>query len=142
MAVDVFINFKGNCREAVEFYAKVFDCEKPKIMTYSEIPQDQNYPPISEEQKNLILYTSLNIAGSNVMFSDIPAEVPFTQGTNINVTIGSKDAEKIKQWFERLKEDASVHMELQKTFWSDCYGMLTDKFGIPWQFSLDSGNEY
>jgi PhnB protein len=43
--------------------------------------------------------------------------------------------DEIKQWFGRLKERGSITMELQETFWSKCYGSLTDKFGINWQLS-------
>ena len=39
MAIDVYLNFNGNCREAAEFYAEVFKTEKPQIMTFGEAPQ-------------------------------------------------------------------------------------------------------
>ena len=142
MPVEVFINFSGNCRQAVEFYAKVFDCEAPKLMTYGDMPPNPDFPPFSEEVKNRVMYTSLNIAGNTVMFSDTTPEMPFVGGNNINITVGDKDVDKIKLWFDRLKDGAAIHMELQKTFWSDCYGMLVDKFGIPWQLSHDSGVQF
>ncbi|MBP2636995.1 MAG: hypothetical protein H6Q72_2902 [Firmicutes bacterium] len=40
MSVDVFLNFNGNCREAVEFYAQVFGTEKPQFMTFGDAPPD------------------------------------------------------------------------------------------------------
>ena len=45
----------------------------------------------------------------------------------------------MKSLFHKLKEGGTVGMELQETFWSKCYGSLTDKFGIGWQFSYDNG---
>ena len=138
MAVDVFINFNGNCREAVEFYAKVFGTEKQKIMTFGDTPPNPEFP-LPEEAKNLVMYTFLNINGSNVMFSDVPPGMPFVAGNNISLTIGSKNMDEIKALFNKMKEGGNVEMELQETFWSKCYGSLTDKFGIPWQFSHDSG---
>jgi len=138
VAVDVFINFNGNCREAVEFYAKVFGTEKQKIMTFGDTPPNPEFP-LPEEAKNLVMYTFLNINGSNVMFSDVPPGMPFVAGNNISLTIGSKNMDEIKALFNKMKEGGNVEMELQETFWSKCYGSLTDKFGIPWQFSHDSG---
>lgn len=91
-AVDVYINFNGNCREAVEFYAQVFKTEKPQIMSFGDTPPDPSFP--------------------------LP-----------------EDMDKIKALFNKLKEGGKVGMELQETFWSKCYGSLTDKFGIGWQFS-------
>ncbi len=138
MAVFVFVNFNGNCREAVEYYAEIFETKKPEFMTYGEFPADPNFI-ISEESKKLIMYTSLDIDGSNVMFSDTLPGMKFLEGNNINLTVSNKDIDEIKKLFNKLKVEGTVEMELQETFWSKCYGMLIDKFGIPWQFNHDSG---
>ncbi len=135
MAVNVYLNYNGNCREVVEFYAGVFGCEQPKFMTYGQAPSSKDFPPLTEEQKNLILYTELEIAGSKVMFSDTMPGMPFVQGNNITIAIGASEVDKIRGWFEGLKNGGTIIMELQKTFWSDCYGMLEDQFGITWQFN-------
>jgi PhnB protein len=138
MAVDVYINFNGNTREAVEFYAEVFGTEKPHIMTFGETPQDPNYP-LPEEAKNLVMHTRLNISGSNVMFSDTFPGMPFVQGNNITLALISTDMDEMKSWFSRLQEGGTIVMELQETFWSKLYGQVTDKFGIIWQFNYGTG---
>lgn len=137
MAVDIYFNFNGNCREAVEFYAGVFETDKPKIMTYGDAPANPNYTP-PEEAKNLVLHTQININGSNIMFSDVFPGSPYVVGNNINVVIVRQNIDEIKSIFNKLKEGGTVNMDLQETFWSKCYGTLTDKFGIGWQFNLDS----
>ncbi|GIP32017.1 VOC family protein [Paenibacillus sp. J2TS4] len=134
MAVDVYINFNGNCREAVEFYAQVFGTEEPQIMTFGETPPNPEFT-LPEEAKDLVMHTRLNINGSNVMFSDVFPGMPFVAGNNINLAFVSKNMDEIKARFNKLKEDGTVIMDLQETFWSQCYGSLTDKFGIQWQFS-------
>lgn len=138
MAMDVYINFRGNCREAVDFYAEVFGKEKPKIMTFGDTPPNPEFP-LTEETKKLVLHTSLNINGTNVMFSDTPSEMPFIAGNNISLVISSKDIDEIKSLFSKLREGGILIMDLQETFWSKCYGYLTDKFGISWQLSYDNG---
>jgi len=138
MSVDVYINFNGNCREAVEFYAKVFGTETPKMMTFGETPPHPDYP-LPEEAKQLIMHTRLNILGSNVMFSDVFPGMPFVAGNNISLSVVSKDMDEVKSLFHKLKEGGKVGMELQETFWSKCYGSATDKFGIEWQFNYDNG---
>ncbi|MEH7332564.1 VOC family protein [Neobacillus drentensis] len=138
MSVDVYLNFNGNCREAVEFYAQVFGTEKPQIMSFGETPQDPNYP-MPEEAKNLVMHTRLNISGSNVMFSDTFPGMEFVEGNNVNLAFVSKNLDEIKNAFHQLKVGGKVGMELQETFWSKCYGMVTDKFGIHWLFNYDSG---
>ncbi|MFJ7975717.1 VOC family protein [Peribacillus sp. JNUCC 23] len=134
MSVDVYFNFNGNCREAVEFYAQVFETEKPQIMTFGEAPPNPEYP-LPEEAKNLVMHARLKISGSNVMFSDVFPGMPFIEGNNISLAIVSENLDEIKSQFDKLKEGGTVGMELQETFWSKCYGQLTDKFGIGWQFN-------
>lgn len=113
MAVDVYINFNGNCREAVEFYAEVFGTEKPKIMTYGDVPPDTEHS-LPEGSEDLVMHARLSLS------------------------ISSRDLDEVKSLFHKLKEGGTVGMELQETFWSKCYGNLTDKFGIEWQVNHES----
>lgn len=137
MSVDVYINFNGNCREAVEYYAQVFETAKPQIMTFGETPPNPEYP-LPDEAKELVMHTRLNINGSNVMFSDVFPGMPFVEGNNISLALVTNNTDDIKSFFNKLKEGGKVGMELQETFWSKCYGSLKDKFGIEWQFSHPS----
>ncbi|MGZ9586011.1 VOC family protein [Paenibacillus marinisediminis] len=137
MSVQVYLNFNGNCREAAEFYAQVFETEQPKIMTFGDAPPNPEYP-LPEEAKHLVMHTRIDIDGSTVMFSDVFPGMPFVAGTNITLSVNSNNEDNIKSWFNKMKEGGKVTMELQETFWSKCYGNLTDKFGIEWQFNYDS----
>jgi PhnB protein len=141
MSVDVYLNFNGDCREAVEFYAEVFKTEKPQIMTFGEAPPNPDYE-LPEEAKNLVMHTRLNIDGSNVMFSDTFPGTPFVEGNNVTLAIVNKDIDQIKSIYAGLKEGGKVVMELQETFWSKLYGQVTDKFGIHWQLNYDNGETY
>lgn len=139
MAISAYINFKGNCREAVEFYSQVFGTEKPQIMTFGDMPpvKDPQFT-LPEELKSWVMHAQLMISGSRVMFSDALPDMPLVMGNNISLTIGSTNMDEIKTYFNKLKESGIVGMELQETFWSKCYGFVTDKFGIGWQFNYDS----
>lgn len=138
MSVDLFINFDGNCREAVEFYAGVFRSGQPKFMTFGEMPPDPRFP-ISDEMRDLVMYSSLPVAGSNLMFSDVTPGTSLVVGNNVSITVGSTDVSEIDRMFEEMKVGGSVEMELQETFWSKRYGALADRYGIHWQFSHDDG---
>jgi len=138
MTVSAYINFNGNCREAVNYYAEVFSAEKPQFMIFAEMPPDPEFP-ITDENKNLIKHVNLKIKNSQVMFSDVAPGMPLTVGNNISLIVESTDINEIKTFFNKMKTDGIVQMDLQETFWSKCYGSLIDKFGITWQFNLDSG---
>ncbi len=136
MALHLSLSFNGNCREALDFYSKVFEVPMPEIMCYDACPPDPNFE-MSDDVKNLIMYTSINIMGVDVMLSDNPPGMEYSYGKNIGLAIVTKDADELKKYYEALKEDGTVEMELCKTFWSDLYGIVTDKFGVQWQFNLD-----
>lgn len=136
MAVHVYINFQGNCREALEFYQQVFNTEAPEIMAYGDSPPDSGFP-VNEENKDLIMHTALDILGTTVMFSDILPGEPFVAGNNISMVLMLKELEEIKKLFDKLKVGGSVEMELQETFFSKLYGSVKDRFGIIWQIMYD-----
>lgn len=134
MAVDAYLIFDGNCRKAVEFYAKVFKTEPTHLTTFGEQPQHPVFK-LPEEAKDLVMHARLDIDGSNVMFSDNFPGQPFVAGNNITLALISKNIDDLTSWYEQLKIGGKVGMELQETFWSKLYGQVTDQFGIHWQIS-------
>ncbi len=138
MSLNTYIRFNGNCRQAVEYYSEVFGCQKPNIMTFGQFHNDSDFP-MSEEQKNHVMHTFLSIEGHDVMFSDCPPGMPITQGDNFSLAYSTKNLEEITRIFNHMRDKGGqVVMELQATFWSDCYGSITDVFGINWQFTHES----
>lgn len=139
MSVHPYINFSGNCREAVNFYADVFETERPNIFAFGDAPGDPDHP-VPDEFKNWVMHTQLKIQGSLVMFSDVfPGyPVPFNPGNNFSLAVVSKDIDELKSIFQKLQDGGSVQMELQETSWSKCYGSVIDKFGINWQVDHDA----
>lgn len=136
MKIGPYINFPGNCREAVAFYTEVFKAEEPQIMTLGEMPPDPSYL-MPDSVKELVANAQLNIRGNTIMFSDVPPGMPYTEGNNITLVITDTDLEEIKRLFDLLSNEGTVEMSLQETFWSKAYGALTDKFGIGWQISAE-----
>lgn len=137
MSLEIYLNFNGNCREAATFYAEVFGSEVTHLATFGDMPSNPEYT-LPDEAKSLIMHARVNIMGKIVMFSDVFPGSPFKVGNHINLTIVSQDERQTRSLFEKLSDGGKVTMELQPTFWSKCYGQLTDKFGIDWQVSVDS----
>ncbi|AIQ64573.1 glyoxalase [Paenibacillus stellifer] len=134
MAIETYINFNGNCREAVEFYAEVFGVDKQPVMTFGDNPPNPKFT-LPEEAKDLVMHTYLDIKGGRLMFSDVLPGSSFIEGNNISLVVNSSDVEELKSFFAKLKEGGTIIMDMQETFWSKCYGMVNDKFGIGWQLS-------
>lgn len=131
MKFELFINFDGNCREAAEYYAKVFRSEVKNLMTYKQAPPDPSYE-MTEADKDKVMYADVQIGGLTVMLMDMPSGSPLTVGNNINPTVSTDDKDEVARLFNELKEGGEVYMELQKTFYSELYGMVADKFGVIW----------
>ncbi|GEK33693.1 VOC family protein [Kurthia sibirica] len=133
MAVNAYLIFDGNCKEAMAFYAQVFDSEITELKTFGEA----GVPNLSEQQKELILHGRVMVAGADLMFSDNNPAFPYIVGNNITLAVITPDEAYIRSSFAKLQVGGKVHMELQKTFWSDCYGNVADRFGVEWQLSKE-----
>jgi len=134
MRISPYISFNGNCEEAVLFYEKAFNV-KAEIMRYKDAPKENDYQ-VQEGTENLIMHAQFELNGEMIMFADMPPEYPVKTGNNIAIMAEFDNTEIAKSAFDALKENSTVTMELQETFWSKCFGSLIDKFGIYWNISI------
>lgn len=134
MLVQPYLSFEGRCEEALEFYGKVLDIKIGALMRYKEAPiesrptEDGNMPLGSE---NKIMHASFTVGESVVMASDGRCSgKPDFRG--VFLTISSVDDAQAKRLFAALGEGGQVSMPLDKTFFASSFGMLADRFGVPW----------
>jgi len=129
-----YLNFDGNCEEAFNFYKSVFGGEFATVMRYTEMPAEFQMPE-SEAQK--IMHMALPVGqGSMLMGSDTPAPMgPTVIGSNVSISITAASEAEATRLFNGLSTDGQVTMPLDKAFWGDYFGMLTDKFGVQWLVS-------
>ena len=138
MKLEIFINFDGNCREAIEFYTKVFKSEVTNLMTYSDAPEDHGYVT-PEADRHRVMYASIPIGPMVVMLSDSPSGGGFVRGNNVCPTIGSDNKDEITRLYNELKDGGEVIMPLGATFFNELFCMVEDKFGVIWQISYYQG---
>ncbi|MEO1771782.1 VOC family protein [Candidatus Enterococcus ferrettii] len=136
MGFSIFLNFDGTCREAVTFYAKVFNKKTPTFLTYGNMDAsfDSNVV-VSDKGKALIASTSLEICGTVVQFSDMPDNFEFIRGNSMALIVSFKTFEEAKVIFDRLAEGGSVFVPLTET--ANSYSLLADKYNINWQISVN-----
>jgi PhnB protein len=132
MLLEMFFNFDGQCREAVEFYAKVFKSQVTNLMTYGDTPPDENYP-VAEEDKDRISYAGVPMGNMVLMCMDMPSDMPVVSGNSIFPTISFPDKDEVLRVFAELSEGGTVHSEPSQMHFSELYCSATDKFGITWQ---------
>lgn len=135
--IEPYINFKGNAKEAFDFYAEVFELQPPEIMTYKDMPpqdQDEMKDMIGEDQ---VMHGAVDFNGTLLMGSDTTdmmfEEGRLIQGNNFYLSWSSENAADVKKVFDRFVQGgATVIMPLEETFWAPLYGMVRDPFGVQW----------
>jgi PhnB protein len=134
-----YLNFPRNTEEVFNFYKSVFGGEfMGEISRFGDIPSTEGMPPLSEEDKNLIMHVALPIVGGHVLMgTDAPESMGFKVafGNNIYINLEPDTREETRNLFERLSAGGTVTMELQDMFWGDYFGSCTDKFGVHWMFN-------
>ena len=138
--VSTYLNFQRNTEEAFNFYKSVFGGEFSGggVARFSDIPVTEGMPPLSEEDKNLIMHIELPILGGHkLMGTDAPESMGFKVnfGNNIYINLEPDTREETKRLFKALSDKGTVTMELQDMFWGALYGSCTDRFGVNWMFN-------
>ncbi len=126
-----YINFKGNAREAMEFYKTVFG-GKLDLTTFKE-----GGMPCDSADEDKIMHSQLD--GDNgivFMSSDAPAGMEHDEGSNISMSLSGDNEEELRGYWDKLSEGGTVTMPLEKAPWGDTFGMLTDKFDINWMVNV------
>jgi PhnB protein len=83
---------------------------------------------------NKIMHTTLRIGDATVMASEGCSDGPNFKGFSLSLSVGN-EAEATSV-FSALADGGQVQMPLTKTFWSPCFGMVTDRFGVGWMVSV------
>jgi PhnB protein len=130
MAIEPYLFFNGRCEEAIEFYKKVFGAEVLMLMRYKESPEPTPPGMVPPGWENKIMHATLRIDNANVMASDGCSEGTNFQGFSLSLT-AANEADATRK-FAALAEGGQVQMPLGKTFWSPCFGMVADRFGVGW----------
>jgi PhnB protein len=127
MILNVHLFFDGNCKQAFEFYEKCLGQKIHFIQTYGDSPEGDKVPA---EMKNRVMHASIMVGQTQLMGADgDPAEA---KHGGFAISADSKDPAEAERIFAALSEGGEVRLPIQETFWAQRFGMLTDKFGVPW----------
>ncbi len=126
-----YLSFKDNAREAMEFYKTVFG-GKLTMSTFKEFNASRN-----PTEDNKIMHAMLEADnGITFMASDTPDGMEYKAGTNYSMSLSGDNASELKGYFEKLSAGGTITMPLEHAPWGDTFGMLTDKFGVPWLVNI------
>ncbi len=126
-----YLNFDGNTREAMQYYHQVLGGEL-KLQTFSEAPGMK----VPEGYADKILHAQLDSGAVTIMASEGMPGQAVNFGDNVHLSLVGSNADRLTEIFNALAEGGRITMPLEKQFWGDTFGMVTDQFGIHWMVNI------
>jgi len=127
-----YISFAGDARQAMEFYEQVFGGTLT-LNTFGDFG--------AEEQPDGIMHGMLETSsGYTIMAADNPPGQPHQPGNNMTVSLSGDDVDELRGYWNKLSGGGTIAVPLEKQMWGDEFGMLTDKFGIPWMVNISDSS--
>lgn len=133
MQMNPYLTFNGNCEAAFKFYAKVLGGKIERMIPHEGTPAAEEVPT---GWRNKILHARLAVGDKVLMGSDAPPD-RYEGSKGFSVTLGIDDPVDAERIFHALAESGTVQMPIQETFWAIRFGMLVDRFGIPWMINCE-----
>ncbi len=135
MKIGFHLNFCGDCQEALEFYRDILGGEL-YLLKYKDSPSSDS---VQAEWQEKIVHAGLKTQTIEIVGADLrPDQEVAYQGFQLLIQVLSID--EAKRLYSLLSEGGEIIFPLQETFWSPCYGILNDKFGIPWEINCSGEN--
>lgn len=125
-----YIHFRGNCAEAMRYYAGVFGGTDLSLMTYDQLPPAEGQPAFPKTDR--VMHSQLTVPGLGLlMASDYPPGVEGDPQQAMSIMLAPATVAEGRRMFDALK-DGGVVVEYGPTFWSKGFGMMKDQFGTHW----------
>jgi PhnB protein len=126
--LEVYLFFKGNCREAMEFYKSIFGGEL-NVTTYQDAGAS-----VEGTSPEWLMHSSLEGGEVKLMGSDTAEASPVAK--KVSLSLGGTDEARMREIFDQLSAGGKMFSALKKEAWGDIFGSFTDKYGIEWMMNI------
>ena len=134
MQMSPYLSFSGDCEAAFKFYEQHLEGKLGEMFRYGGSPMADQAPAGWSDK---IMHGSITIGGQVLMGADVvPTQYEVAKGFSLSLHLRSAaDGQRI---FDALANGGKVVMPFEKTFWAEGFGMVVDRFGIPWSINCES----
>ena len=133
MELNPYLSFKGDCEEAFKFYERALGGQLGELFRYAGTPLAHQVPA---DWSNKVMHGSVRVGSQTLMGADVaPDQYKAPQGFSLSLQL--KSIAEADRAFNALAEGGKVVLALQQTFWAARFGMVVDRFGIPWLINCD-----
>jgi PhnB protein len=133
MQLNSYLFFNGQCEAAFKFYEQCLGGKIDAMLTHAGTPVEGQVPA---NWRDKIMHARLVVGDAVLMGSDAPPE-HFQQPQGFSVALGVDEPAEAERIFNALADKGTVRMPIQQTFWALRFGMLVDRFGIPWMINCE-----
>lgn len=123
--------FRGECEEAFRFYERSLGGKIVMLMKYGDSPMRTQVPP---RWFGKVAHATLKLGHESIAGLDVVPE-SYRRPQGFYLLLDIEVPAKAKRAFQKLSKKGKVQIPLQKTFWSPAFGVLVDRFGIPWEIN-------
>jgi PhnB protein len=127
MQLNAYLHFNGNCEEAFRFYEQATGGKIEVKSTFGDSPMAAQMPAM----KDKIVHARIRIGDTVLMGSDSPPE-RFSPPQGFSLSLGARTNAEAERVFQALSAGGQVHMPMAESFFAQRFGMLVDRYGIPW----------
>ncbi|WP_347905366.1 VOC family protein [Pseudomonas purpurea] len=135
MKINPYLIFNGDCKEAFTFYAQCLHGTIETMLTFGETPARDHVP---EDCRDRIIHVRLLVGDQVLMGSDTTPERPYNGISGCSVSLNVTRIAEAERIFTALADRGTVQMPLEATFWAVRFGMLVDRFGVPWMVNCET----
>ena len=128
MKLNTYLNYGGNCAQALRFYEEHLGGKITAMSTYAQMPDQSNVPP---DQKDKVIHARITLGGAEVMASDTPPD-RFKPMRSVYLSLSVDANEEAERIYSLLSDGGEIFMPMAETFFAHRFAMLRDKFGTSW----------
>lgn len=133
MQLDTYLFYNGDCAAALELYQAAFGAQIATLVRFRDVPDGGNAPP---DWQDKIMHAVFFVGQNAIMVSDGRYDQPRKEYSGFTLSIAAEDAQSGERIFNMLAEGGNILTPWQSTFWTQGFGMLTDRFGVPWLINV------
>lgn len=128
--IQPYLFFAGRCDEALQFYASAIGAKVEMLMRFNESPDPVPPGMLQAGFENKVMHCAFRVGDTTLLASDGCDDKARFNGFSLNLSVPTKaEAERV---FGALAKEGEIRMPLTETFWSPCFGMLSDRYGVAW----------
>ena len=133
MQVSPYLSFNGQCEAAFRLYEQCLGARIGTLFRYAGSPMADQVP---DNWQDKVMHGTLTIGELVLMGGDV-APLTYEEPRGFSLSIQIADPAEAERIFGELAEGGTIRMPLEKTFWALRFGMVVDRFGIPWLINCE-----